>query len=107
VHPPNEKPGREWQCTRHWCHGDADPWYAGGGAREGQADPRIAASEDTKGRAAGAQLCDELLFGAGVYASVREKFKALKVGLGRIVALFYRPSTLYQIHEHIGACIIF
>jgi hypothetical protein len=27
VHPPNEKPGRDWQCTRHWCHGDDDPWY--------------------------------------------------------------------------------
>ena len=19
VHPPNEKPGLDWQCTRHWC----------------------------------------------------------------------------------------
>ena len=26
---------------------------------------------------------------------------AVRVGLGRIVALHHRPSTSYQIHEHI------
>jgi hypothetical protein len=36
VHPPNERPDRYWQCTRHWCHGEEDPWYADGGVFEGQ-----------------------------------------------------------------------
>ena len=68
VHPPNEKPGREWQCTRHVCHGDDDPWYQEGGALAGQENPRKASRSG--GRAGkGAVLCDELLFGKGIYSA--------------------------------------
>ena len=76
VHPPNEKPGRQWQCTRHWCHGDADPWYAAGGVFEGQVDPRVAKLEEDSKRGSGplgARKCDELIFGPGIYKSVREE----------------------------------
>jgi hypothetical protein len=28
IHPSSERPGRSWQCTRHWAWDpDEDPWY--------------------------------------------------------------------------------
>jgi hypothetical protein len=76
VHPPNEKPGRPWQCTRHWCHGaDHDPWYQKGGALEGKTNPYVAISEARAaerlkvgaGAGYGIRCCDQLLFGARIY----------------------------------------
>lgn len=74
VHPPNERPGRSWQCTRHWCHGVVDPWYAEGGVFEGKEDPRVAArlaardNPNSGGRAGpGAICCDKCLFGPTIY----------------------------------------
>jgi hypothetical protein len=67
VHPPNEKPGRRWQCTRHWCHGEGDPWYEAGGVFESQENPRVAARlarEADPARSVqpplGARLCDQV-----------------------------------------------
>lgn len=65
VHPPNETPGRAWQCTRHWCHGDDDPWYHEGGALEGKENPRVATTKAKQAMAdvgCGARLCDKLVF---------------------------------------------
>eukprot|EP01047_Picozoa_sp_COSAG01_P052930 COSAG01_NODE_5617_length_4143_cov_2.188180_5_plen_203_part_00 len=75
VHPPNEKPGRPWQCTRHWCHGADDPWYHKGGALEGKTNPQVAISEAQAaerlkvgaGAGYGIRCCDQLLFGARIY----------------------------------------
>ena len=68
VHPPNELPGRSWQCTRHWCYGVDDPWYEKGGPREGEVNPRIeeaAKFQSTAGCAA--QMCDRVAFGETIY----------------------------------------
>ena len=68
VHPPNEKPGLYWQCTRHWCHGPDDPWYKLGGVFEGRPNPRTDGGGRPSGEpggGAGAKLCDELLFARG------------------------------------------
>jgi hypothetical protein len=70
VHPPNEKPKRQWQCTRHWCHDDKDPWFDKGGLLEDEINPQVAkklAMADNVGPL-GARLCDEMLFGKGVYS---------------------------------------
>lgn len=67
VHPPNESPGRPWQCTRHWCHGDDDPWYHKDGPFENELNPRLARAKAGKYQAetgCGAQLCDKLAFGS-------------------------------------------
>jgi hypothetical protein len=39
VHPLNEKPKRQWQCARHWCHDDKDPWFDKGGLLEDEINP--------------------------------------------------------------------
>ena len=42
VHPLNEKPKRQWQCARHWCHDDKDPWFDKGGLLEDEVNPQVA-----------------------------------------------------------------
>ena len=72
MHPPNEKPGLYWQYTRHWCHGAHDPWYEAGGVHGGLDNPHAEGAQQHRGRwqgGAGAKLCDQMLFGAGVYKS--------------------------------------
>ena len=84
VHPPNERPGRDWQCTRHWCHGGDDPWYLPGGVYGDRKNPlggRAAhdngdARAGGRGGGVGARLCDECLFGQGIYARVEHETTA-------------------------------
>eukprot|EP01047_Picozoa_sp_COSAG01_P050417 COSAG01_NODE_5099_length_4488_cov_2.306220_3_plen_328_part_00 len=67
VHPPNERPGLHWQCTRHWCFAGSDPWYAPGGVFAGKPDPHGGGNRSRGRGGAGARLCDELCFGKGIW----------------------------------------
>ena len=41
------------------------------------------------------------VLGGGTFADTVAALQAASIGLGRIVALCYSSSTLYQIHKHI------
>ena len=44
--------------------------------------------------------------GGGALGDAVAALQAASIGLGRIVALYYRSSTSYQIHQHIR-CLCF